>query len=367
MADTKLPDLTALTSVADGDTLYIMDVSDTTDSSDGTSKKITKANLVTGLTLSDISDVTASVADVNATTNFEETISATTSQVSIATGKTIDVVDNSGLKLAGTAVTSTAAELNALDGITSTVTELNYTTGVTSAIQTQLNAKEATITTLGVANGGTGVASTTVYAPLFGGTTTTGVLQSGTVGTTGQVMTSNGAGALPTFQAAGGVGFNKWFDWSNAVLPDTAFPSLGKTVGTNWIYKTLDFDASTDEAAYFYVQIPTDVTPATANLIIHWTASAGTATQVVYWECTARSIGNDQVIDATTTPAVSANTANDALLALGDIHRIDMSMTLTDWNAGEVLQLKLFRDADNGSDTLTGDAKLVGITLEIAE
>ena len=59
-----------------------------------------------------------------------------------------------GMKLVGTAVTSTAAELNildgvtatyaelnALDGITATVTELNYTDGVTSAIQTQLDLK----------------------------------------------------------------------------------------------------------------------------------------------------------------------------------------------------------------------------------
>jgi len=38
-------------------------------------------------------------------------------------------------------VTATSAELNALDGITATVTELNYTDGVTSAIQTQLDAK----------------------------------------------------------------------------------------------------------------------------------------------------------------------------------------------------------------------------------
>lgn len=38
-------------------------------------------------------------------------------------------------------VTATASELNALDGITATVTELNYTAGVTSAIQTQLNLK----------------------------------------------------------------------------------------------------------------------------------------------------------------------------------------------------------------------------------
>lgn len=38
-------------------------------------------------------------------------------------------------------VTSTAAELNILDGVTATTAELNYVDGVTSAIQTQLDAK----------------------------------------------------------------------------------------------------------------------------------------------------------------------------------------------------------------------------------
>jgi len=38
-------------------------------------------------------------------------------------------------------ITSTATELNVLDGITATTTELNYTDGVTSNIQTQLDAK----------------------------------------------------------------------------------------------------------------------------------------------------------------------------------------------------------------------------------
>ena len=41
----------------------------------------------------------------------------------------------------GAQITSTAAELNVLDGITA-ATELNYTDGVTSNIQTQLDAKE---------------------------------------------------------------------------------------------------------------------------------------------------------------------------------------------------------------------------------
>ena len=58
------------------------------------------------------------------------------------------------LKVGGVAVTSTAAELNLLDGVTSTTAELNlldgvtattvelnYVDGVTSAIQTQLDAK----------------------------------------------------------------------------------------------------------------------------------------------------------------------------------------------------------------------------------
>ena len=44
----------------------------------------------------------------------------------------------------GTAVTSTAAELNILDGVTATTAELNYSDGVTSNIQTQLDAKAPT-------------------------------------------------------------------------------------------------------------------------------------------------------------------------------------------------------------------------------
>lgn len=52
-----------------------------------------------------------------------------------------------------------------------------------------------------VAGGGTGVTSWTTYGLIAGGTTSTGNLQqvSGT-GTSGQILTSNGAGTLPTWQ-----------------------------------------------------------------------------------------------------------------------------------------------------------------------
>ena len=53
---------------------------------------------------------------------------------------------------------------------------------------------------LPVASGGSGVTSATAYAVLCGGTTSTGPIQAIAVGTTGQVLTSNGAAALPTMQ-----------------------------------------------------------------------------------------------------------------------------------------------------------------------
>ncbi|NBS71207.1 hypothetical protein EBT31_20210, partial [bacterium] len=57
--------------------------------------------------------------------------------------------------------------------------------------------------TLGVAGGGTGIVTTTAYGLIAAGTTATGAFQqvSGT-GTSGQLLTSNGAGALPTWQNA---------------------------------------------------------------------------------------------------------------------------------------------------------------------
>lgn len=52
-----------------------------------------------------------------------------------------------------------------------------------------------------VIEGGTGVQSNTAYAVLCGGTTSTSGIQSiASVGTANQVLTSNGAGNLPTFQ-----------------------------------------------------------------------------------------------------------------------------------------------------------------------
>lgn len=56
---------------------------------------------------------------------------------------------------------------------------------------------------ISVSSGGTGIASTTAYSVICGGTTSTAPFQNVSgVGTSGQVLVSNGAAALPTWQTA---------------------------------------------------------------------------------------------------------------------------------------------------------------------
>lgn len=78
-----------------------------------------------------------------------------------------------------------------------------FTGGTTGLTFAGAGSTETLGGTLVVSNGGTGRASSTAYAVICGGTTSTGAQQSiASVGTSGQVLTSNGAGALPTFQTA---------------------------------------------------------------------------------------------------------------------------------------------------------------------
>ena len=73
---------------------------------------------------------------------------------------------------------------------------------------------------LAVNQGGTGNTSTTAYAVICGGTTSTGAQQSiASVGTSGQVLTSNGAGALPTFQTLQQANIVAWINFNGSGTP----------------------------------------------------------------------------------------------------------------------------------------------------
>lgn len=86
-------------------------------------------------------------------------------------------------------------------GITVTNTEINYLSGVSSNVQTQLNGKEGTITTLAVSKGGTNIASYAVGDLIYASGATT--LSKLAIGSTGQVLRVSAGGVVEWFSVSG--------------------------------------------------------------------------------------------------------------------------------------------------------------------
>jgi len=135
---------------------------------------------------------TATAPTINASTALQiggVAITSTAAELNILDGVTstaseLNILDG---------VTSTAAELNILDGVTATAAELNYVDGVTSAIQTQLNAKaptaSPTLTGTATVNGTLDIEE--VYEKVTVQTSTTGTITFDTAVQAVELYTAN--------------------------------------------------------------------------------------------------------------------------------------------------------------------------------
>lgn len=194
----KISDFSELLTVADGDLLEIVDVSDTSGSSNGTNKKITKASLVTDIATTNITGLTSSVAELN----ILDGVTATTAEVNYLSGVTSAIQTQLNAKQATIALTASRAVVSdgsgALAAATTTSTEIGYVNGVTSAIQTQLDAKtiKSTLTTKGDI-----YAATAASTPARLG-----------VGTDGYVLTADSAETTGLKWAAASGGTSYWTD-----------------------------------------------------------------------------------------------------------------------------------------------------------
>ena len=170
------------------------------------------------------------------------------------------------------------------------------------------------VTTVPVANGGTGATSFTNKGVLLGGTT----VSSTTAGSSGQVLTSNGSGTAPTFQS------------TSANIPNVAPGTSGNLVTSN---------GSAWTSAALSANIP-DVAPGTSGNVVTSNGSAWTSAA----PAAASSVAADNI------------TAGDAAVLLttssGNI-TVDAAASDSDI---------IFKGTDGGADTtfLTIDGSAAG-------
>lgn len=186
-----------------------------------------------------------------------------------------------------------------------------------------------------VAKGGTGVASTTAYAVLCGGTTSTGALQSiASVGSSGDVLTSNGAGALPTFQTpSGGISFvsvtltNSQIKALHATpIQIIAAPGAGKFISIIKAFGQLNYggnnaftNTGSGQINLYYNNGSGQIT----NAIMSSSAITATATSITYQaqssilSVASTGLANQAIVAyQTSATEISGNAANDNTITI---------------------------------------------------
>jgi hypothetical protein len=119
------------------------------------------------------------------------------------------------------------------------------------------------------------------------------------------------------------------------------------------------FDQTTQEHFQWTVLMPDNWDAGTITFKVFWTATSGTPAETVEWNLQGRSHADSDAIDQAWGTAVEVS---DALITASDVHisAVSGAVTITGAGAGEMVQLRLYRDV---ADTLAADAALIGIKI----
>ena len=186
------------------------------------------------------------------------------------------------------------------------------------------------------ADGGTGRSSHTAYAVLCGGTTSTAAQQSiAGVGTSGQVLTSNGAAALPTFEDADIADFTR--ETEQATTSGTEVDFTGIPAGVS-------------EIVISFAGVSLD---GTGNVLVQLGDSGGVETSGYV---SASRLGN-----TTSTAGFIVSVADDA-------DALDGVMTLyrqdgNKWRALHALSKGVLTTSGGGAKTLSAELTQLRVTL----
>lgn len=301
----------------------------------------------------------------NLVTNFSGT----------ATGLTaVGYFTNAGLT-ASRVVTTDANKALASSSVTAT--EIAYISGVTGGVQTNIAAR--------VPNIG-GLATNLV---LYGGTTNAGLTASRVVTTDANKMLESSA--VTSTELALLSGATALTPAGATYVTTTAHASLSAEVVVSKVQEAylalnpasaklpssnparidngetnarLLFDASTDQSATWQFVMPQDYGSALKIRLVYSLASATSGN--VIWNVSVMAVTPGDSADINTESYDTTNASTEAVP--GTAGYLDTaSITLSNADsaaAGDFVKIKIARDADNGSDTASGDVELVGILLE---
>lgn len=213
---------------------------------------------------------------------------------------------------------------------------------------------------LTVPNGGTGVSSLTAYAVLTGGTTSTSPIQSvASVGLAGQVLTSNGAGALPSFANTTGSGTVNsgtsgniaYYATSSAAVSDALIARANLFLADGSVAATGAFNLNSHKITSLTQGTTTGDAVAFPVAAAQIANNTITATQIANTTITATQIANATI---TTTQVASDTLTGSSANSGGSAGNIDQGTISTpDFRSGAVTDIQTSADtgAIAGTDT----------------
>jgi len=153
------------------------------------------------------------------------------------------------------------------------------------------------------------------------------------------------------------------------VLPATAYAQHDVLTGTNFPIHVLAFDAASDEAAHIVFRA-SNYGSGNLTVAIDWYADSASSGDVVWGAQIAAITPDTDSQDIETDALATASTVTDShLTTVGQrLHRASITVSnLDSLAADDDVFLRLYRDADNGSDTMTGDALVVLVTVSYSD
>jgi len=187
----------------------------------------------------------------------------------------------------------------------------------------------------------------------------------------GIALKTKGTGVIQAEDAGGTVSAVKIAGKETMWIPATAMygattngaeAAQAETTATRPDMKVLDFDAGTAEYAQFSVGFPKSWNAGTVTYQVYWTPGS-TNTGDCIFGLQGVSCGDSDTIDVAYGTAVEVTDAGIGTVEDQQITSESGAVTISNAGDGEQTYFQLYRDAADGSDTFSADARVLGLRL----